>query len=586
LLTRIRSQADFLFRSQAAAIFTGAAGILVLLFFLPNLINFTSPADVTELTNTGTVAISSTTSASSAVSSDGKYFVHVEEENGMQRLLLTLIETNTAFEVVPLAKVQYLGLSFSRDNNHVYFTQRKGTDDKLYRVPVMSKSPVLVKDGVDGAITISPTGDKFAFVRLDTTKSEYSLRISDIDGSNERPIGATRVNGETLSVSGAAWSPDGNTLVCGVGAWSDGFHMKLVSFDVQTGTEQTFGENWFSILQVAWQDMSGLVISARQRETSPFQLWRVTYPSGEAEKITKDLAEYRGVSLAGNKIVTVKTTTNWSIWVTTLGNPPSRSITPGTGLTYGITWMPNGKIVYTAMAQDRLNLFRVDADGNNRIQLTSNAGDNYNPATSPDGRFLVFSSNRGGTGRFNIWRINAEDGSDAQQLTFMDGNFYPTVSWDNQWVTYDNQTNVKLNIWKVPLQGGESTRLVDAEGYRMPVFSRDNQFIAGRHDSESGTTDVAVFPASGGPPVKHITLPIIDWQRVHWMDDHTLSFVNNAGGASNIWSYDLNTDTSKQLTNFEGEQIFAYAWSSDFKQVISQRGRRVSNVTMLTQDAH
>jgi Tol biopolymer transport system component len=405
------------------------------------------------------------------------------------------------------------------------------------------------------------------------------LTVSDVDGNNERII-ATRGHGETLSVSGAAWSPDGNTIVCPVGTWSDSFHMSLTGFDVETGRERMFGDRWFLILQVAWQDKSGLVISARERETSPFQLWRIAYPSGTSEKITKDQAEYRGVSLTGNNIVTVKTNMNWRVAVTTLGNSPTRTlVTPGTGLTYGITWMPNGKIVYSAMAQERLNLFRIDADGSNWIQLTSNAGDNYNPATSRDGRFLVFSSNRGGS--FNIWRVNAEDGSDPQQLTFTDGNFYPTVSWDNQWVTYDNQTNTKLSIWKVPLQGGESTQV--SEGYRMPVFSPNNQFIAGRHDRESGTTDVAIFPASGGTPVNQITLPILDWQRIQWIDDHTLSFIDNAGGASNVWSYDLNGGTRKQLTNFDSEQIFAYAWSSDFKKLICQRGRKISDVTMLTQ---
>ena len=117
----------------------------------------------------------------------------------------------------------------------------------------------------------------------------------------------------------------------------------------------------------------------------------------------------------------------------------------------------------------------------------------------------------------------------------------------------------------------------------MPVFSPDNQMIAGRYDHESGTTDVAIFPADGGPPLKRFTIPVLDWQRVQWMDRHTLSFISEQSGASNIWTYDLNSDTSKQLTNFDSERIYAYGWSPDFKQLVTQRGHKVSDVIKIVE---
>ncbi len=81
--------------------------------------------------------------------------------------------------------------------------------------------------------------------------------------------------------------------------------------------------------------------------------------------------------------------------------------------------------------------------------------------------------------------MNADDGSDPTQLTFSDGNFYPSISPDNQWVAYDNLVESGTSIWKVPLNGGEPVKV--GEKYRMPVFSPDNQFIACRYDLESGT---------------------------------------------------------------------------------------------------
>jgi eukaryotic-like serine/threonine-protein kinase len=573
-------------RSHTAVAVFGATAVLLLLFFLPGLIRHTPTNGVQQLTTTGTTVIS-------AVSSDGKFFAHAERNQGRQGLLLSSVATSTDFEVAPMETVEYLGLSFSPDNNYLYFTRREktqvaGTPEKpkevLYRVPVMSNSRVRILEDVHSPITFSPAGDRFAFVRLNPAQREYSLMLADVSGANEQPL-ATRKNGDTLSVSGAAWSPDGTMVVCAAGAWKDGFKMKLIGFDVQTKTEQALGDKlWFSILQAAWQnDMSAIIVSARERETTPHQLWRITYPAGAVERITTDLAEYEGVSLAGDKVVTVKTIRSWGIWLTTFGHSlRSSKIASGTGFIHGLTWTPEGRIVFTSMVNERLNLFRINPDGSNRFQLTSKAGDNYNPAASTDGRFLVFSSNRGG--KFNIWRINADDGGGAKALTLTDGNFYPSVSSDNQWVAYDKQTDLTLSIWKVPLEGGESIKLI--EGYRMPAFSPDNQFIAGRYDRESGTADVAIFPAAGGEPTIQFKIPIVDWQRLKWIDSRAFSFIDDTKGPSNIWSYDLNTGTSKQLTNFDSEQIYAYDWSTDFKQLVSQRGHKISDVMMINYQPH
>jgi Tol biopolymer transport system component len=178
--------------------------------------------------------------------------------------------------------------------------------------------------------------------------------------------------------------------------------------------------------------------------------------------------------------------------------------------------------------------------------------------------------------------MNIEDGSDAKQLTFTDANFYPSVSPDNQWVAYENQLQSKVSIWKVPLEGGEPVKV--GEKYRMPVFSPDSQLIAGRYHLGSDSKDVAIFSAQGGEPLKQMPVPILDWQRVQWLDGHTLSYMKNVDGYTNIWSYDLDSGAEKQLTHFNSDQIYAYAWSPDYKQVACQRGGKISDVTIISSE--
>ena len=602
IFTRIKSQAistaDTLFSEirthKTAALFTGVTSVLTLLFFLPvaarwiNGVLFRpSPVQSTNsVVHEQTMAplTDKGTSIRAAISSDGNWMAYAEEQNGRQSLVVTNLNTSVSSTVIPAEAVQYVGFVFSRDSNYLYFTRRPQNHDDgiLYRLAWPGNNPTTLKAGVDSPISISPEGDRFAFVRYDQKTTEYSLMLSNIDGTNEQVV-ATRTNGDTLSVFGVGWSPDGGTVFCPAGDWENGWHMNLVEFDLKNGRERAIGKSWFSIQQVAWeQERNALVISATTRQTSPHQLWRISFPDGARQKITSDLSEYSSVSISGKRILTVRSDRSWWIWVAALDDLQKASaIARGTGRNYGLSWTSKGKIVYSSMNPDGLNIYRINPDGSNQFQLTFD-GDNYMPAASPDGQFIVFASNRNGPhNMWNIWRMNADDGSNPIQLTNGKDDFYPSVSPDSQWVAYDNLLKSRASVWKVPLAGGEPVKV--GEKYRMPVFSPDSQFIACRYDVESGSRDVAIFPAHGGEPVRHFNVPIQEWQRIQWLPNgRELSYVKNVDGYSNIWTYDLETGTSKQLTNFNIDQIYAYAWSPDSKQIACLRGNKVNNVTMIS----
>jgi serine/threonine protein kinase/Tol biopolymer transport system component len=591
IFTRIKTQAllttDFLLTEirshKGAALFTGVSGVLVFLLLVPNLARFISSIvnrpgpvlttiEMKPVTNEGN-------SICTTISPDGKLIAYAEEKDGKQRIVVTNTATYASDIAVPLEDVQYVGLSFTRENGYLFFTRKENGTGILYRQALPHSPPVKIKDGVDSPISFSPQEDRFAFIRLDG-KGVYSLVLANVDGSNEQVI-STRTGRNKFSTDGLAWSPDGSLIVCATRSWTEnGYKVNLMGFDLTSGSEQPLSpESWFAILQISWQeDMSSIVISARDQPTDPVQLWRVNYPAGTRHKITNDLAGYWGASVSGQNIVTVKSEWQWELFIVNAADNYElhSSILSGAGLIYGIAWAGNGQIVYTSMAQGKLNISRINDDGSNQVQLTMNAGNNYTPETSADGRFVVFASDRG-TGKFNIWRMNT-DGGDLKQLTFSDGNFYPSISPDNQWVVYDNQSSTTKDVWRVPLDGGPPTKI--AEKYRMPAYSPDSRRIAARYDLSSGTRDVAIF-SGDGEPLRQVQIPVIEWQRVRWLNDHTLSYVKSVNGAANIWSYDLNTGSTVQLTNFNRDQIFAYAWSPDNKKLACQLGSGIANVVVI-----
>ncbi len=579
-----------------ATIFSGIAAGVALLLIAPGishrLSSFFSRTSQQQVAPFQAISMRPLTNAGqsvcAAISPDGKSLAHAEKKNGMQELLITNIANSGNSVIVPPSDLKYRGITFSRDANYLYYTTGERNEaGVLYQVSLPGGTPRKIKDGVDSPISFSPTGDRFAFVRFNVSSGEYFMMIAGIDGTGERSI-ATRQKGERFSVWGSAWSPDGQTIVCGAGKWQQGYHMNLIAVNVENGHETQIGnQQWYFVSQVVWLgNKNELVVSAREQPASPYGLWRISYPDGESFRLTSDATDIGfdnvSVSQDGNNIVAVQNQQVTRLWVTPDGDSArTKPISSIVGFTSAVDWISKGKIVFSSMTGNHLNISSVDSDGTNRVQLT-NVGDNYSPAASSDGRVIVFASDR--TGPLNIWRMNAEDGSDARQLTFSDGNSYPSFSPDGQWVVYDiydNRNAGAWSAWKVPVEGGTPVLLMDRA--RMPVVSPDNQFVACRTYPEGRPPEISIFSMKGEPLNKRLPIPIRDWQRVQWAPDgHALTYIDITDGVSNIWSYDLTDGSRKQLTDFRTDQIFAYAWSPDFKQLACMRGTEVRDVTMIT----
>jgi TolB protein len=91
----------------------------------------------------------------------------------------------------------------------------------------------------------------------------------------------------------------------------------------------------------------------------------------------------------------------------------------------------------------QLELFIMNADGSNKQQVTHNGASNFSPYFHPDGHRLIFSSNvetrnESGRPKFHLYLVN-EDGAALERLTF-DGQFnsFPMFSPDGKrlvWVS-------------------------------------------------------------------------------------------------------------------------------------------------------
>ena len=533
---------------------------------------------VTRLTSTGKVT-------RAAVSPDGKYAIHVVDEAGRQGLWIRQIATASNVNILPPAEVNYLGLTFSRDGNYVYYVRREQAGGRgiVYQMPALGGSSRKITEGADGAITLSPDGKQFAFVRYDFDRGESALMVADMDGRGEHPL-ATRKEPEGFEGDGLAWSPDGKVIACsGYGGGRDEA-VALFEVSVEGGRErQIFPQRFGSILKIAWLgDGSGLVMSAADKSSGYFyQVWHVDYPKGSARRVTNDLNSYTDVSLSADSNTLLAVQGDWvsSLWVAPEGDAGrARRITSGKhDGAMGVAWTPDGRVVHASRDWD---IWIVDADGQNQKLLTVDQHNNRWASVTPDGRYILFESWRQNSG--GIWRMDI-DGGNPRQLTEAGWCSVPRASPDSRWVVYECNASGKMTIWRMSVDGEQEQQLTD-KITEEPAVSPDGKHVACFY-YPGQNVKLAVIPFEGGDPVLEFDVEQgIRAKTPGWTPDgRAITYVLNREGVSNIWAQPLDGGKPRQLTDFKTDRIFAFDWSRDGRELLLARGTIINDVVLITE---
>jgi eukaryotic-like serine/threonine-protein kinase len=534
-------------------------------------------AKFTRLTATGNAT-------GAAISPDGKWLVHVQDDGEQKSLWLRQVAVaNSNTQIVPPAPVRFFGVAFSPDGNYVYYAVREGSQDtgSLYQVPVLGGTPRKLFTGIKSCISFSPDGKRIAY--FDFYEDEDRLMIANADGSGQRQL-AMR-HGDEYFFQGdfpaVSWSPDGKTIATPVAVTSQNF-MSVATVSVATGEVKFLTpRRWNLVRQAVWFNADTILTTAAERAGEAFSIWQLSYPSGAVTKLTNDLNSYPTISLTSDSasIAAVMTELNNNIWVMPAFDAArATQVTQGRNLVGNPVFTPDGKLVYPLKQPVGGDLYLLDLANGTKKQLTANAGDNVVPSVSADGRYIVFMSDR--TGAFHIWRMDI-DGGNLKQLTDNHDEEVPNISPDSQWVAYEMYLN-KSTIWKVGINGGQPTQITD-KGSENPVFSPDGKQIACLYLAQpAGSQTLAILPSAGGEPTKTLpfTGPITN---LRWtVDGRALVYGATRNGVTNLWAQPIDGSAPKQLTNFASERIFNFDFSRDGKQIALSRGTQTSDVVLIS----
>jgi len=377
---------------------------------------------------------------------------------------------------------------FSPDGSAILFVRQEATIQSLYHVPVVGGAPrKLIHDAMSG--DWSPDGKQIVFVRgrsRDATAA-FDLGLTSVDGGSERIL----TEFTQLIPSWPRWSPDGRWIAVTRRRATNNVDDSVVLIDAQSGEIREIagggsycGSAWTrdNLLVYGHSDdlLAGIASSSSEillhdidKDSTRQLLWAEHLFAGTAlgvanlEVLAPGELVFNNLALRQNlrEIPFPGRVSEDRGLFATLGSARDRQP----------VYSPDGKtVLFSSNRSGNLDLWKLSLESGAVSRLTDDPAGDWDPAFTADGSQILWSSDRGGN--LEIWIADA-DGSRARQVSNDGLNAEnPTSTPDGSWIVYASGNPERAGVWKIRPDGSEAT-LLAAGSYYVPEMSPDGRFV-------------------------------------------------------------------------------------------------------------
>jgi serine/threonine protein kinase/Tol biopolymer transport system component len=198
---------------------------------------------------------------------------------------------------------------------------------------------------------------------------------------------------------------------------------------------------------------------------------------------------------------------------------------------------PDGKsVVYSSAVGGNMDIYAQRIGGHNRTNLTKDSPDiDDQPAFSPDGSRVAFHSTRGGGGIF----VMGATGESVRRVS--DFGYNPAWSPDSRFIVVSDTTFIVPQsrpragkLWVISVEDGSRRELPTGDALQ-PSWSPSGTRIAYWGVIDGGQRDIWTIAADGSAePVRVTNDAALDWNPVWAPDGRSVYFASDRTGTMNI----------------------------------------------------
>jgi Tol biopolymer transport system component len=422
-----------------------------------------------------------------ALSPDGNQVAFFwDGESGNEDIYIKLVDAGTPLRLTT-SPASDRNPAWSPDGLSIAFIRFSEHESGIFIVPALGGPERRLAavnwekrwDFYGAGLSWSPDGKFLAFSDRSAPQDPASLFVLSVERLEKRRL--TSPPAESIGDLAPAISADGQTVAflrVTSGGVSD---IYLVPFVGGEPSRLTFEQAWLE--RVTWAPDGRELVFSSGGPLSGSSLWRVSASAGKPERlpIGGENASSPTISSRANRLAYVHRSMDANIWRVEI-RKPERPVSPptkfiaSTRYEAGPQFSPDGRrIVFQSDRSGGFEVWVCDAAGLQPRQVTSLGRSNTGtPRWSPDSQRVAFDSRPGEDS--DIYVIDADGGTPRRVTTEPSDDVVPSWSNDGRWIYFASSRTGRWEVWKVPADGGQPVQVTKHGGFAA-FESRDGASV-------------------------------------------------------------------------------------------------------------